>query len=131
MNCGLNLTTNWAIDSNNTTLQEVWADSWKEGGVTVQVAVSGSVLSVTCASRAEPTNSHDLLKFQTGNNDDCSAAELCPSVSDCGDYLYVKSRDLEVHVKLEAEGLVVDIYDENDESLDTASILYGDILEAA
>jgi hypothetical protein len=43
----------------------------------------------------------------------------------------VKSRDLEVHVKLEAEGLVVDIYDENDESLDTASILYGDILEAA
>lgn len=131
MNCGLDLTTNWAIDSNNSTLHEVWADSWKEGGVTVQIAIKGSVLSVSCAKRAEPSHSHDLITFHIGNDDDSEPAELCPSVSDCGDYLYVKSRDFEVHVKLEAEGLVVDIYDSNDENLDTASILYDDILEAA
>ena len=132
MNCAVDLTTNWAIDQNNTTQHEVWADSWKEGGITVTVAITtGGELSVTCANRVEPIITQELIRFTVGDDSEVTAAELYPSVSDCGNYLYVKALDYEVHVKLEGEGLVADIYDAGDECVDTASVLYAEILDAA
>lgn len=118
----------WALDPNNSCETEVWADSWRGGGVTICVKVDGGNLKVHLSSRISPEVTEELLIMDLdGEGIDPQSLMLKPSFSSCGQYLYVALGNRTIQAKLESEGVVVDLLDEMGEVVDTNSIFYSDL----